>query len=72
MYFIFSGHRQQKKSEWVRKEWEYALSNRGIDFINPIPLESPETAPPPPELSQTLHFGDWTLAYKRSKSVNQQ
>lgn len=61
-----------KKSEWVRKEWEYALSKRGIDFINPIPLESPEIAPPPDELSQVLHFGDWTLAYKRSKPVNQQ
>ncbi len=61
-----------KKSEWVSKEWKYALSNRGIDFINPIPLESPEIAPPPDELSQVLHFGDWTLAYKRSNPVNQQ
>ncbi len=57
-----------KKSEWVKKEWEYALNNRGIDVINPIPLESPDVVPPPPELSQVLHFGDWTLAYKRAKS----
>ena len=61
-----------KKSEWVKKEWEYALNNRGIDFINPIPLESPDVVPPPPELGQLLHFGDWTLAYKRSKTVTQQ
>ncbi|HLF46706.1 MAG TPA: TIR domain-containing protein [Chitinophagaceae bacterium] len=59
-----------KKSEWVKKEWEYAFKNKGIDFINPIPLESPDIAPPPPELSRVLHFGDWTLAYKRSNTNN--
>ena len=59
-----------KKSEWVKKEWEYALNKRGIDFINPIPLEPPDIVPPPPELGQALHFGDWTLAYKRTKANN--
>jgi hypothetical protein len=59
-----------KKSEWVKKEWEYALNNRGIDFISPIPLDSPDIVPPPPELGQSLHFGDWTLAYKRTMPVN--
>ena len=51
------------KSKWVEKEWRHALSKRGIDYIDPIPLVSPEEVPPPKELADTLHFGDWILAY---------
>ena len=42
-------------------EWRAALGTKGLDGINPIPLESPAISPPPPELS-SLDFGDWTLA----------
>lgn len=63
-YLFWSRH--ARKSKWVEKEWRCALSKRGIEFIDPIPLESPEKSPPPPELS-SLHFNDWVLAFQRGK-----
>jgi tetratricopeptide (TPR) repeat protein len=56
-----------KESIWVEKEWRCALSSRGVDFIDPVPLVSPEEVPPPEELSK-MHFNDWSFAYKRGKS----
>lgn len=53
--------RHAKKSEWVEKEWRYAYQSRGIDFIDPVPLESPVLAPPPPELSKK-HFNEPILS----------
>jgi hypothetical protein len=50
-------------SEWVEKEWRFALARRGLNFIDPIPLAAPERVPPPQELAGTLHFADWTTAY---------
>jgi hypothetical protein len=50
----------------VEKEWRCALEARGIDFIDPVPLESPDIAPPPIELVE-LHFNDWELAYQRGQ-----
>ena len=44
-------------SEWVTKEWHCALETKGIDFIDPVPLVSPERVKPPPELSGK-HFRD--------------
>ena len=61
-YLFWSTH--ARKSEWVEKEWRCALRERGIEFIDPIPLESPQEAPPPSELS-SLHFSDWELAFMR-------
>jgi len=61
-YLFWSTH--ARKSKWVEKEWRCALRKRGIEFIDPIPLESPEKAPPPAELS-SLHFNDWMLAFRR-------
>jgi hypothetical protein len=55
-----------KNSNWVEKEWRCALKLKGIDFIDPVPLESPEDVPPPVELTEK-HFNDWTLAYSRMK-----
>jgi len=46
-----------KQSGEVRKEWTFALSNRGLDFIQPFPLEDPKRAEPPKELG-SLHFND--------------
>lgn len=51
------------QSLWVEREWRTALSTRGITGIDPVPLESPDKVPPPPELA-ALHFNDWTLAYR--------
>jgi serine/threonine protein kinase len=55
-----------KESTWVEKEWRCALSSRGVDFIDPVPLISPKEVPPPEELSK-MHFNDWSLAYRRGK-----
>jgi hypothetical protein len=40
---------------------------KGLDFIDPAPLEPPDLAPPPKELA-SLHFGDRHLAYMRKPS----
>jgi hypothetical protein len=51
-----------KASSAVTWEWKCALRERGIEFIDPVPLVSPEEVPPPPELA-AIHFNDWVLAY---------
>ena len=63
-YLFWSSH--ARTSEWVEKEWRCALRERGIEFIDPIPLESPRESPPPPEL-RALHFNDWELAFRRGR-----
>jgi hypothetical protein len=45
------------KSKWVDWEWRHASAKKGIDVIQPFPLDDPAVAPPPPEL-QHLHFRD--------------
>lgn len=45
------------RSEYVEREWRFALNKRGLGFIHPIPLVDPEIVPPPPELNE-LHFRD--------------
>jgi len=63
VFYLFWS-RAARRSPWVEKEWRCALKSRGLDFIDPAPLDPPEIAPPPEELAG-LHFGDWTLAYRR-------
>jgi hypothetical protein len=63
VFYLFWS-RAAGRSPWVEKEWRCALESRGLDFIDPAPLEPPNLAPPPPELRQ-LHFNDWVLAYLR-------
>ncbi len=48
------------KSEWVDREWRYALSINGVDGIEPVPLEPPSVCPPPEEL-KSKHFNDRIL-----------
>ncbi len=50
------------KSPWVRREWQHALANRGLQYIDPVPLETPEVAPAPAELA-ALHFADAFATY---------
>lgn len=52
-----------KKSEYVTMEWKYALLIKGINFIEPVPLESPSKCPPPEEL-KSKHFNDRILYIK--------
>jgi len=54
---------------WVDKEWHCAYKEKGTEFIEPIPLEAPELAPPPAELI-SKHFNDWTLIYEKALSSN--
>jgi len=55
------------RSKWVEWEWQCGYSERGIDFIDPCPLVSPEVVPPPKELADKLHFNDWILAFMRNQ-----
>lgn len=55
-------------SKWVDWEWRCAYEEKGLEYIDPVPLVSPSVAPPPPELSD-LHFNDWVLAYMRERNV---
>lgn len=47
-------------SDWVNREWRFALENKGLDCIEPIPLEQPDICPPPKEL-WSKHFNDSLL-----------
>ena len=49
-----------RESKWVDAEWRYALKNKGIECIEPVPIDPPGTCPPPAELSQK-HFNDKLL-----------
>ena len=59
IFYLFWSH-SALQSEWVEKEWKYAYSEKGLDFIEPIPLEPPSIAPVPKEL-QSKHFNDLLL-----------
>ncbi|HUT33046.1 MAG TPA: twin-arginine translocase subunit TatC [Planctomycetota bacterium] len=65
-YLFWSQH--ARDSVWVDKEWRCALKARGLDFIDPVPLVSPEAVPPPAELA-SKHFNDWVLAYMRGRGA---
>ena len=62
VFYLFWSQAAQH-SEWVNWEWRLALAERGIDYIDPVPLTSPQQVKPPPELADELHFDDWVLAY---------
>ena len=49
-----------KESRWVDLEWRYALRQKGIDAIEPVPIERADQCPPPEELGQK-HFNDRLL-----------
>jgi tRNA A-37 threonylcarbamoyl transferase component Bud32 len=63
-YLFWSAH--ARRSPWVEKEWRCALQTKGLDFIDPVPLVSPQEVPPPPELAGK-HFDDWVLAFIKGK-----
>ena len=47
------------QSDWVKREWMYALEKKGDEVIRPVIIERPPV-PPPTEL-QHLHFNDRVL-----------
>ncbi len=62
LYLFWSKNAQA--SEWVDKEWRYALALKGLDAIEPIPLVQAADCPPPEEL-KSKHFNDRALFYKK-------
>ena len=58
-----------KDSEWVNYEWNLALEHKGLDAIQPIPLELPSLCPPPEKLDG-LHFNDKYLYYRKFSQAN--
>lgn len=59
IFFLFWS-RNAKQSSWVDAEWRLAYDQKGIGFIEPVPLETPDIAPVPDEL-QSKHFNDLLL-----------
>lgn len=49
-----------RQSKWVDEEWRYALAHKGIECIEPVPIEPPGVCPPPDEL-KSKHFNDKLL-----------
>ena len=56
--------RAARESSWVDKEWHFALENKGLDAIEPVPIEPPELCPPPKELEKKS-FNDRQLLFIR-------
>ena len=56
--------RNAQSSEWVKKEWTYFYENKGIDYIEPIPLEPVDKCPPPQELN-SKHFGNMLVFLRK-------
>ena len=50
------------QSVWVEREWKMALNKRGLNYIDPVPLDEPDVSPPPTELKD-LHFSDAYVSY---------
>ncbi|MGD9497668.1 MAG: EsaB/YukD family protein [Armatimonadota bacterium] len=57
-----------RESEWVEKEWRYALEHKGDDHIRPIIIEGPPPPLPPDEL-KNLHFDDKLLYVLRASEA---
>jgi hypothetical protein len=66
-FFLFWS-RHARESQWVEKEWRYALRQRGKAFINPVPLEDPRLAAPPADLADK-HFNDMILAFIKNEEA---
>jgi hypothetical protein len=67
-YLFWSRH--ATRSNWVDQEWRYGYKQKGLAFIDPVPLVDPRKVPPPPELAEHKHFNDWTLIYSEyEKSI---
>lgn len=69
LYLCWSNN--AKNSNWVDYEWRRAYKNKGVEFVEPIPLEPPEECPPPKELDKK-HFNDsilYIVKYYSNKNI---
>lgn len=64
--FLLFWSNQAAQSRWVDWEWHTALDSKGLDGIQPQPLEPVADAPPPDELA-ALHFGDLYMRLRNSE-----
>jgi hypothetical protein len=63
--FLLFWSARAKRSKWVTWEWKTALKEKGLDAIQPHPLEPVAKAPPPKELKK-LHFGNAYLLVREA------
>lgn len=54
------------KSEWVEREWKTMLDLKGLNAIEPIPLDDPQLCPVPQDL-KPLHFDDMELLIRSAR-----
>lgn len=59
--------RAARESEWVEREWRYALRQKGFAGVDPLPLEPAEVCPPPAELDWK-HFNDALNYMKKNRN----
>jgi hypothetical protein len=57
-----------QRSRWVDFEWRTAMRLKGAQAIDPVPLQDPRDAPPPPELAH-LHFNESLLPLIEAERV---
>ena len=62
--FCLIWSKNASKSEWVEKEWKYALKNKGIDAINPINLDANDKSVPIPKELSSIHFAYYPLMFE--------
>ena len=55
-------------SEWVDREWKIAFDNRGLNYIDPVPLEDPRDLEVPDQL-KSLHFNDAYLIHAEYETL---
>jgi serine/threonine protein kinase len=56
-WFLLFWSINASRSPWVAWELQHARSAKGVDWIRPMPIDDPETAPPP-DFLRHLHFRD--------------
>lgn len=59
--------RSARDSEWVDREWRYALKQKGDMGVDPLPLEPAEVCPPPKEL-EGKHFNDMLNYVRKNRN----
>jgi hypothetical protein len=64
--FILFWSLYAKRSEWVAREWRYALANKGSDAIQVQPLDPPSDELSPPLELAALHFNDVAVQVRRA------
>lgn len=68
IFYLFWSH-HARASDWVEREWRWALRSKGLEFIDPVPIENLEIAPPPAELS-AKSFLDPLLAFNAVNAMD--